>query len=374
MISGIMSRPRYKYRFPDMLPVINVIVPARDEERVIGRCLDALVNQYYPRDKYRIIVVDGDSKDGTRDICIKYMARYPGLITLIKEDRPNGKPDALNTALKVVDGDIIAVFDADSIPYPDTLFKAASFFNANPGIAAIQGRASSVNHMKNVLTRIIYIEETAWFRLGLRGRDNLNLFVPLTGNAMFIRRDVLEDIGGWRSGELAEDVELSLRLFKNGYRVRYVDEISTLQEAPTSLSAFITQRYRWYRGYIGNMFRYGELVKNLSMKSIDAEALLVGPIIMALSVIAYLLSTIINSIGVSSLILSVSLSTLNILLLLTMITMYIALKPKSIRESLTVIAIIPYWMLQSLIAFKATVDTILRRKVRWMKTAKEGVI
>ena len=373
-IAGLFSSTNREHPPIKEYPFVSVIVPAKNEERVIGRCLDALLNLDYPAELYEIIVVDGNSRDRTREICVNYMKRYPNKVKLIVESEAKGKPDALNKALKVVKGELIAVFDADSIPSKDVLLKVIPYIWSDNGYAAVQGRVSSFNMEKNILTRIVSVEETGWFRLILRGRDRLNLFVPFTGNSMFIKRDALVSLGGWRPRELAEDLELSLRLCEYGYKIKYLDEAVTLQEAPSKLSSFVTQRYRWYRGYISNLFRYGALLRGLNLRSLDMEFFLAGPILMGLSAISYILLMMTNYLLSPSQFLSIVTWILNIFILLILFNVLLFLRPKNITEILTIPSMIPYWIFESFIALKALLDTIFKRRVEWIKTEKEGGI
>ena len=169
-------------------------MPTKDEELVIGRCLNGILDLDYPKDKMEIIIVDGNSSDSTRKICSEFMEKHSGIIKLINEKQSRGKPAALNLALSYVTGEIVGVFDADSVPEKDVLKKVASYFN-DKQVTAVQGRTTSLNEKKNILTRVISSEEKAWFQALLSGREHLQLFVPLNGSCQFIRRGVLEEIG-----------------------------------------------------------------------------------------------------------------------------------------------------------------------------------
>ncbi len=102
----------------------------------------------------------------------------------------DGKPSALNRALQAAEGSIVAVFDADSIPEEETLLNAARYFQ-DESVAALQGRALTVNSEVNMLTKFIAYEEALIYEGYLRGKDALNLFVHLKGSCQFIRREVL---------------------------------------------------------------------------------------------------------------------------------------------------------------------------------------
>ena len=170
----------------DELPKFSIIVPTKNEETVIRRCLDGIFNMDYPKDKMQIIVVDGKSDDNTCKICSEFSEKYPENIKVISEKTAKGKPAALNLALPYVNGEIVGVFDADSLPEKEVLSKVASYF-ADKKVMALQGRTTSINEKSNALTRVIAMEEKAWFQALLSGREKLQLFVPLTGSCQFVR-------------------------------------------------------------------------------------------------------------------------------------------------------------------------------------------
>ena len=357
-----------------VLPSFSIIVPARDEGRVIKRCLDALLRLDYPRDRVEIIVVEGGSSDSTRWLCKEYALKHPN-IRLLHQEAPEGKPAALNQALPHTAGDIIAVFDADSIPERDVLWRAAAHFR-NPSVAAIQGIPLPINEEANILTKASSIERKAWFRGLLRGREVLGLFVPLTGSCQFIRRSILEEVGGWMEDSLAEDVEMAVQLLERGYRVRYAEDIHSWEENPTSLKQHLRQRTRWYRGYMEAALKYGRLLRRLNRRSIDAEVSLIGPYIMALSLTGYLAWLMSLTVG-GGLPQTPTLNTLAFILTLTTLTSIgLALtqleKPRRPRNLLWIPIIYIYWLIQATIAAYALLQIILRRPRRWEKTIKEG--
>ena len=96
-------------------------------------------------------------------------------------------------------GEVVAVFDADSVPERDALLRAVSRFD-DPNVAAVQGSAVALNSSGSVVARVASKEERVWFQALLRGRRRLNLFTPLTGSCQFVRADVLRALGAGRTG------------------------------------------------------------------------------------------------------------------------------------------------------------------------------
>jgi cellulose synthase/poly-beta-1,6-N-acetylglucosamine synthase-like glycosyltransferase len=359
-----------------MLPKFSLIVPAKNEEKVIGRCLKALLDLDYPRERMEVIVVDGSSEDGTRNISLEFAGRFPKIVKVLSEATPTGKPAALNLALPHVTGDIVGVFDADSVPERDVLHKVVSNFQ-NPSIAAVQGKTIALNEEKNLLAKVAAMEERAWLQSMVNGRERLNLFVPLTGSCQFIRRRILDEMNGWTEDSLAEDVELSLRLVEKGFPVKYAPEVCSRQETPSSLRSLIKQRTRWYRGYMETALEYGRLLRNPRWKTIDAEISLTGPFVMALCLASYLnwaLNLIIPTATFGPL---PNLGTMAILLTsATIFSIGAALalmeKPAKLRNLIWIPFIYAYWFLQTIIAGRAFLQIILGRRKVWQKTAKDG--
>ena len=375
---GIRSRrkrPQSNYTHEE--PKFSIIVPTKDEEAVIGRCLNGLLDLDYPKDKLEIIIVDGNSTDGTCKICSDFSAKYPGTFKVVNEKKSKGKPAALNLALPYATGEIVGVFDADSVPEKDVLRKVASHLG-DKQLIAVQGRTTSLNEKKNILTRVAAAEEKAWFQALLSGREKLKLFVPLNGSCQFIRRNALEELGGWDETSLTEDVELALRLVEKKRQIKYAEDVCCGQETPNGLRDFIKQRVRWYRGYMETALKYGRLLDTLNKKTVDAEISLAGPFMMVVSLLSY----------VNWFFLALFLSESNpvisftgLVIALTAVSMLsagVALtaseKPMKLRNLLWVPAIYVYWLIQMCIAGWAFLKLIFRQKRVWNKTVKKGFI
>ncbi len=356
-------------------PKFSIIVPTKDEEVVIRRCLDGLLNLNYPKDKMEVIIVDGNSKDSTVSICSEFSAKYSEIFKIIPQKDSTGKPAALNLGLRHATGDIIGVFDADSLPENHTLQKIASYFN-DPQIKAIQGRTTSLNEKRNILTRVVTMEEKTWFQATLVGKENLRLFVPLTGSCKFIRRQVLEELGGWDETSLTEDVELAVRFVEKKYLIKYAPDVCSGQETPNGLSDLFKQRVRWYRGYMETALKYGRVLQKIDRRTVDTEISLASPFLMVVSLLSYVNwfyvaffmsrdSITVNLTGLVIVLTAVSLISIGIALAATE-------KPVKIRNLLWIPSIYTYWFVQTCFAGWAFIRLIFRRKRVWNRTAKKG--
>jgi cellulose synthase/poly-beta-1,6-N-acetylglucosamine synthase-like glycosyltransferase len=373
----VFDEPNKNEKLED-LPFFSLIVPMKDEEKVARRILDAMVKINYPSDKYELIVVDDSLADDTSKICKEFESAYPRRVRYFHRDISWGKPSALNYGLKFAKGEIVGVFDADNVPDPDVLLKAAKHFETK-AVVAIQGLLSSINAEENMLTKIINYEGLIQHYAFLSGKDKLGLFVPFSGTCLFVRRDVLNDVGGWLDGALSEDMELSARLTEKGYSIRFAPDVRSWQENPSKFNQLIRQRERWFRGCIDVAFKYGKLLKRMDRRSLDAEVFFAGPCVMVLVLITYVLSGYMIfvplNLGAYTNIVAQFMS------LLTFFTLFIigvglasATKPRRISNVKWLPFMYLYWTTQVFVAFYALLETILGRPRKWTKTSRTGVI
>ena len=380
MYFGLRSRRKRAFSSgvnSEETPKFSIIVPTKDEEVVIGRCLNSLLDLDYPKEKMQIIIVDGNSVDNTCKICSDFSAKYPGSLKIIKEKESKGKPAALNLALPYATGEIVGVFDADSVPEKEVLRKVASCFG-DKKVTAVQGRTTSLNAKKNILTRIASMEERAWYQALLSGREKLKLFVPLNGSCQFIRRNILEELGGWNEASLTEDVELALRLVEKKYQIKYAEDVCCGQETPNGFRDLVNQRVRWYRGNMETALKYGRLLDTLNKKTVDAEISLGGPFMMVISLLSYINWCVAALIFSQSSILLLLTGLVIIVTAVSLLSVGVGLltidRPFRFRNLLWVPSIYVYWLIQMCIAGWAFLKFTFKQERVWSRTVKKGFI
>jgi cellulose synthase/poly-beta-1,6-N-acetylglucosamine synthase-like glycosyltransferase len=362
----------------EKLPAISIIVPVKNEELVVGRLMDALLKLDYPFEKKQIMIVEDGSTDKTTEICDKYALRYPSQIRLLRKSASNGKPSALNYALKHVTGEIVAVFDADNVPKPDALMKMVNYFE-EPLVAAVQGKPCSINADENMLAKLLSYEGEVQYEAYYRGKDVLGLFVPLSGSCQFIRRKFLEDLDGWNEDSLSEDLELTVRLTEKGYRVKYAPDVVSWQETPASLSQLLRQRARWFRGAMEVGLKYGRLVRKMDRRCLDAEIMLAGPYFFIPCFISYLITMYsllipIQPNDLSTIVANITSSFTMLLLLVVGVALIYATKPRKMSAVLWLPFIYTYWGVQNFVASYALIQILLNRPRKWTKTMKTGTV
>lgn len=346
----------------DYRPKISIIVPVKNEERVIDRLLKTLVNLTYPNKE--IVVIEDESTDRTAEICKYYADKYPSLVKFFHRDHGDGKPSAINFAARKAAGEIIAIFDADTIIEPNILERIVPYFK-DPKVAMVQGQLYTINPKQSLWTRLTALNDFL-FHIFQLARDKLNLFVICQGTHTFLRRSVLEEVGFWDPHVLAEDAEISVRIMKRGYRIKYVT-IRAGVEAPAKFMHMVRQRLRWFRGYLQALSKHKDILKTMKPKSFDAVVVLLTPVLITLSWPGFVFGFCI--ILVSSVGQAVGLT----LLLLSILgpNAVALLRPKSL---IYIPLLYLNWIAMTLISTYACLHALLRRPLEWLKTERYGVI
>ncbi|MEI8138730.1 MAG: glycosyltransferase family 2 protein [bacterium] len=245
----------------EQFPAITILVPAHNEELVIERTVKTLLSLRYPQDKLTLMVINDASTDGTAAILDRLHEQNPRVEVFHrhKPDGGQGKAAALNAAALRVKDDYIAIYDADNCPEPDALLLLMARFIAKPSLAAAVGKFRCGNKRQNFLTRCVNIEGLCFQGVVQAGRHMLLDIAFLTGTNYVIKKDILLEVGGWDEEALAEDSELSTRLYMERYRVDYVPYSQTWEQEPETMKVWMTQRTRWARG---NNYAISKLIRH----------------------------------------------------------------------------------------------------------------
>ncbi|WP_149588522.1 glycosyltransferase [Tabrizicola flagellatus] len=240
----------------DPLPRVTVIVPAHNEERVLHGCLDCLTRMDYPSDRYEVIVINDRSRDGTGAIADDFAARHPFLRVIHRpDDAPPGKPAALLDAIDSSTSEILVFFDADYLPPPQIIRRLVAPFR-DPLVGATMGRVVPYNANANMLTKMLDLERRGGYVVDQEVRHRMGLLPQFGGTTGAVRRSALEAVGGWNTISLAEDTDLTYRLFIAGMRVAYVAGAECYEESPETWQVRYRQVKRWAIGHNDCLLRY----------------------------------------------------------------------------------------------------------------------
>jgi cellulose synthase/poly-beta-1,6-N-acetylglucosamine synthase-like glycosyltransferase len=207
----------------------SLIVPARHEETVLEATLSRLVLSDHP--DFEVFVVVGTDDGGTRTVAERVAARHPGVVKVVLDASwPKNKPRALNAALPHCTGTVTGVFDAEDVVHPALLRRVDGCLQET-GADVVQSGVQLMNFHSSWLTVRNVLEYYFWFSSRLH-RHARQRFIPLGGNTVFVRTDLLRSVSGWDADCLAEDCELGVRLSSLGARtvVGYEPALVTREE------------------------------------------------------------------------------------------------------------------------------------------------
>lgn len=232
------------------LPPYTILVPAYHEPEVVGDLLAAMERLEYPADKVQVLLLLEADDEITIAAAENYRDSEIITIVLVPPAEPRTKPKACNYGLFLATGDIVTIYDAEDLPEPLQLRRAAAVFAKLPdNMACVQSKLAYHNSHQNMLTGWFTAEYNLWFGYLLPGLMRSESAIPLGGTSNHLRRSVLEDIGAWDPYNVTEDADLGLRLYALGYRTAVLDS-TTLEEANSDPINWIRQRSRWYKGYL----------------------------------------------------------------------------------------------------------------------------
>ncbi|HOI74030.1 MAG TPA: glycosyltransferase [Syntrophales bacterium] len=326
------------------MPPVAVLIPARNERSVIIRTIESVRGLLYPWTE--IVVINDGSTDDTLQLLIKhynlrridplyrdiiktrpvrgfyYTSEIPNLIVVDKEN--GGKSDALNCGINVCKSPYICTLDADSVFEPESLIRLVTpLVQSTVPVIASGGVVRVLNGVKrengvmkqielprhNSLAIFQIVEYLRSFLFGRVGLDALNCNLILSGAFSMFQKAAVITVGGFKQGNVTEDMELVVRLHKHyslkgdPYVIRFVSDPICWTEVPETLKMLGRQRRRWHLGMIQSIWehkttifnpRYGRLGMFAMPYNVFIE--MVSPIIEFLGYIIVIISYILGMI------------------------------------------------------------------------------
>ena len=231
------------------LPSVTVQIPTFNELAAI-RCAKNCLNFDYPKDKYEIIIGD-DSNNPEISEKLQEFAEKHDLVRITKRESNEGyKPGNLNNMLKHSRGELLVIFDSDFVPQSDFLLKIVKPFMKDKKVAGVQARWRVMNPNQNFISLLGATIVSVCHYITLPFIHQSRKISFLCGSAEAVRKNVLIKLGGWESGNLTEDIEFSLRVLKEGYKIEYLQDLECDSEVPYTLKDLCRQQMRWAYGVI----------------------------------------------------------------------------------------------------------------------------
>lgn len=235
-------------------PFVSIMVPAHNEGKVITKTVESLLALDYPHDRYEIIVINDNSSDNSSELLGNLQHKHEGRnLIVINTDAVTGgkgKSNALNIGFKRSRGELIAIYDADNTPEKTALRYLVAEITNDDTLGAVIGKFRTRNRNTNLLTRFINIETLSFQWMAQAGRWKLFKLCTIPGTNFIMRRSIVESIGGWDVKAIAEDTEISFRIYMMGYRIKFQPKSVTWEQEPQTVKVWFKQRTRWAKGNI----------------------------------------------------------------------------------------------------------------------------
>jgi glycosyltransferase involved in cell wall biosynthesis len=252
---SVLSKQRENLQ-PDLnnYPRVSVIIPAYNEEKVIKKTLESMIETRYPRKE--IIFVDDGSTDGTLEIAKEFKNK----ITVLHKEN-GGKASALNYGLVYTKGEIVVVVDADTIIGRNSLKEIVKGFEVDENVAAVAGNIKVRNRV-NWITKCQALEYLIGIQVIRRAFDAFGSITVVPGALGAFKKSFVSDTGAYGKETIVEDFDQTIKLLKAGLITQGSVKAVAYTEAPDTLTDFVNQRKRWYRGNIQVLKRHSDALIN----------------------------------------------------------------------------------------------------------------
>ena len=375
-------RPRHAPVFDTPNPLVSIVVPAYNEEKVIANCVKSIESSSYQN--FEIILVD----DGSTDQTLQIMRRYenPPRVQVIAQ-KNSGKAAALNRGFQQAKGEILFFVDADGLFTHSTIREMLNAFTSEK-VGAVCGNDYPINQ-DNAQTKLYCLQTHVGTGFVRRALAEINCLPIVSGNCGAFRRNVLswpflrlgKEAEPYINGFIGEDLELTWRIHRAGYRVNFAPHAIVRAEVPSSISALWKQRVRWARGLLQtvnlhkDMFfstKYGMLGMYLPINFFN---MVINPILQLLIV---LLVIILAAAGFSP----IQLHILSILLWVglsgALFTVIFSIALDHAWKDLRFFYVIPLWVPYSLMMDAVDIWAIFlelrKAESKWNKFERTGII
>ncbi|MCX6380300.1 MAG: glycosyltransferase [Armatimonadetes bacterium] len=250
LIQRRRERKREATYSPDFRIGVSVVIAAYNEEKVIARTVQGLLESEYPIQE--IIVIDDGSSDATFTTVQQSFLNEPSIRVFRKEN--GGKASALNFGLQYVTGEAIVALDADTVFARDTIGKLVRHFE-NPKVGAVAGNVQ-VGNISNLLTRWQALEYITSQNFDRRAYEMMNCITVVPGAVGAWRLTALQQAGGYTHDTLAEDTDLTWTVRRLDWQIENDSTALAFTEAPESLKNLSRQRFRWAFGTLQNLWKH----------------------------------------------------------------------------------------------------------------------
>ncbi len=269
--------------------LVSILVPAHNEKDTLEDAIKAISKVDYSN--FEVILVDDKSSDNTLELMYKLQKEYADQfkIKIVPIEHNQGKANAMNEGFAVSEGKYILGMDADSLLDKNSVKELLKTLKSNDKLGAVAGKPV-VRNRTTVLGRLQLLEYIGVIDIIKKAQSFLyGRINTVSGVIVGFRREALEDVGGWHTDVITEDIDITWRLYRKGWQVSYQPTMICWILVPEKTKNLIKQRRRWARGGMEVIAKNHDLLLH---STITQKALLYETIISSIWAVLTALSTI----------------------------------------------------------------------------------
>ncbi|MBN6074381.1 poly-beta-1,6 N-acetyl-D-glucosamine synthase [Aggregatibacter actinomycetemcomitans] len=248
---GKLNEPISRYLPGEQVPMISLMVPCYNEGNNLDESIPHLLQLRYPN--YELIFINDGSKDNTAEVIDRWAAKEPRITALHQKNQ--GKASALNHGLTVAKGKYVACIDGDAVLDYYALDYMVQALEQDPKYAATTGNPR-VRNRSTILGRLQVSEFSSIIGLIKRAQGLMGTIFTVSGVCCLFRKDVMEEIGGWSTNMITEDIDISWKIQIAGYNIMYEPRALCWVLMPESIKGLYKQRLRWAQGGAETIMKY----------------------------------------------------------------------------------------------------------------------
>ncbi|WP_035288370.1 glycosyltransferase family 2 protein [Clostridium sp. KNHs214] len=234
---------------------VSIVIPCKNEKNYIEQCIESFLNQTYPKELYEILICDGMSDDGTREIVNKYKNENVRLLDNVELTTPKG----MNLGIKNSTADIIIIFGAHAYADKEFIKNNVQLLNKEKDVACVGGTIETIN--SSIKGKAIALSMSSPFGVGnaLFRYAKEEMYVDTVAFGAY-KRSVLDKIG-YFDDELVrnQDDEINFRVIKNGYKILLSPKVKSYYYSRDSLKKLWRQYFQYGFWKVKVMQKHGKI-------------------------------------------------------------------------------------------------------------------
>ncbi|UQS84971.1 glycosyltransferase [Apilactobacillus apisilvae] len=272
--------------------LVSIIVPSHNETDTLRGAIDSISKIDYQN--FEIVLVDDKSDDDTLDIMYELQKKYANQfrIKIVPIEVNQGKANAMNKGFAASEGKYIMGIDADSLIAENSVTEMVKTLASDKNLGAVAGKPV-VRNRTTILGRLQLLEYIGVIDIIKKAQSFLyGRINTVSGVMVGFRREAIEDVGGWHTDVITEDIDITWRMYRKHWQVRYQPAMICWILVPENTRSLIKQRRRWARGGMEVLVKNHDFLihSDISRKALLYETIISNTwaVLTALSTISYL--------------------------------------------------------------------------------------